>query len=338
MKKEAYKNIENYKIKTFIEAYEIWLKISNNPYNNISRDEILAILSKNNNDITERNKDKIIERANNRFKHIFCLDDEDYKYNRSAKKYYLINTKNTLYQHLYNYLNSANIIHNFKDNLPEFINAFQFEYNDFNTTVPIIFKLIKAIANNNVIQFKHHNYFNGETHLHQVEPWFIKPYNGKFYLGCYRLEKNEKKNTGYRHFTVSQIDSDSFEILDIKVDMKRKENSYPNLEIEIFDKCIGLRVFREDKPKEKCLKGDIVIETNYTVGKEWINNPKHPKQVCIKENENSFQFLFKDFYFNTSMKQLILQNINNVKLLEPKEATNELKKDLINMLTKYNEN
>jgi hypothetical protein len=339
---KEHQEFEDYKIKSFFESYAIWQKISTQIDLSITRKEILSIIN-HNNDLIDSAKNKAIERANYRFKLMFKIDNDKYYYDRKGKKYkldslFFSNNKQPNHKLLYDFLITSSFSQKLNINHSKLSNAFQFEYQDYQKNIPVIFKLIDAINNKKVIRFKHFNYFNGEICSHLIEPWFIKPFKGKFYLGCYRLEKNGIENTGYRHFTVSQIDSDSIEILDLNIDSKRKEGSYPNLEIDLFEKCIGVRIFREDNPNEQCFRGNIVIEANYTTGKEWLNNPKHLNQKCIKEAKyvnDTFQFIFEDFYFNSSMKQLILENGNNIKLLAPLEAVNELKIELKNVLTKY---
>ena len=274
---------------------------------------------------------------------MFNLNESDYYYDRKNKKYklesvFFTNNKQPHNKLLYDFLITASISQKVNTNHSKLSKAFQFEYQDYQKNIPVIFKLIDAINNRKVIRFKHFNYFNGEICSHLVEPWFIKPFKGKFYLGCYRLEKDEIKDTGYRHFTVSQIDSNTIEIQDTDIDEKRKEESYPNLEVNLFDKCIGVRIFKEDYPSEKCFKGDITIETNYTVGKEWINNPKHLNQKCIKKAKDladTFHFLFEDFYFNSSFKQLILESGANVKVLAPDEVKIEITNELNKIIKSY---
>ncbi len=339
---QVHQDFEDYKIKSFFESYAIWQKISTSIDLSITRNEILSIIN-HNNDLIASAKNKVIERANIRFRRMFNLNESDYFYDRKRKKYKLeplhfTNNKQPHHKLLYDFLITTSISQKLNINHSKLSKAFQFEYQDYQKNIPVIFKLIDAINNKKVIRFKHFNYFNGETCSHLVEPWFIRPFNGKFYFGCYRLEKNKIKDTGYRHFTVSQIDSDTIEIQDTDIDEKRKEESYPNLEANLFDKCIGVRIFKEDYPFDKCFKGNITIETNYTVGKEWLNNPKHLNQECIKDAKDltdTFHFLFKDFYFNSSFKQLILGGGTNVKVLTPDEVKFEIKNELINTLNQY---
>lgn len=113
---------------------------------------------------------------------------------------------------------------------------------------------------------------------------------------------------------------------------------FDEIEYSLFNQCIGVRIFREDNPKEKCLKRTIIVETNFTIGKEWINNPKHIAQKCIKEAksiENTFLFEFNNFYYNNAFKQLILGLGGFVKVIEPKEIQEDIKNELLKTIKNY---
>lgn len=334
--------IQNWKLKSFTETKEIWNKTVSKSDFSISRNEIIKIIGANKSDL-EISLNKLIERTIIKFRTLFNLTNEQFYYDRAKKKYVLsrevISNNYPTYTFLYNYLNSLKLFHEVNsEELTGFSQTLKFHFKNASAEVPQIFVLMKAIQQGKQVRFAHHNYFNNEINTHVIEPWFIKPDAEKFYVGGFRLEKDEMVAKGYRHFTISQIIADSLEILDNEIDKNRKSEMFDELEFSLFNQCIGVRIYREDAPQEKCLKRTIIVETNFTIGKEWINNPKHIGQKCIKEAKNiddNFLFEFNNFYYNNAFKQLILGLGTSVKVIEPKEVREDIKNELLKNIQSY---
>ena len=332
-----YIDLLDYKIVTFLESYNVLQKLLHNQFT-ISRTEILDKIDY---DISLNNRaiDKVVERQNERFKIIFGLENTEYFYNRKLKKYQLSveNSERFLpFKILYDYLQSlihTKSIDNDNTKLSKVI-MFNNEYNSHN--IGLLLKLTDAILSKKVIEFNHFNHFRGESATHIVEPWFIKQYGSRFFLGCYRLKKNNTIDAGYRSFTINQIDSNNLKILDKTIDSSRKENEITAIKFDMFEHCIGVRIHREDEPNKLCTKEDIYVETDYTTGKDWLNIPIHKNQKLVEEkSDGSCVFLFPKFYFNDAFKQLVLGSGNAVKVTKPQIVIEELKKELQIIFSKY---
>jgi len=330
--------LKDYKIKTFLEAYSILEKLINNDCL-ISRLEILELIEYDKS-LSKRAIDKIIERQNERFKRMFNLENDEYFYNRKIKKYQLVIEgidKLLPYKIMFDYLQTlihSKEIDKSKTEISKvlmFNNEYQFH------DLPLIINITKAIVNQNCIEFEHFNHFRGEKAKHIVEPWFIKQYDNRFFLGCNRLSKNGQKDTGYRTFTINQILNNSLKIKPNQIVKQRKKDNLLTLRYDIFESCIGVRIHKEDKANEFCFRGDIKIETNYKTGKDWINIPIHKNQKLIDTLENGNHiFLFKNFFFNDAFKKIILSLGHAVKIVSPPEVIRELHEDFLKVNNKYN--
>lgn len=338
MKIEANKfdDIHNYKIQTYLISYQILERLISSGDNTISKKEIIHLLNTQDKDaLSKRAIDKLVERNNERFKTIFSFSENEYYYDRSINKYCLSLgniSKLEPYKALYNLLYASVISHQLKTN--NISKVFVTENAEIYKTAPSIFKLIEAIQNKKAVAFNHINLFTGEENYHEMDGWFIKQYKEKFYLIGLRTKKNETIKKEYRHFDISQIMDDSLVVLDKDIDENYKNNEFPNIEHQIFDQCIGVRISKEDNPNELCLKNDIIVETDFALGKSWLKNPIHKKQECIKiasQINEKYHFKFTSFYFNTTFRSLILSQIGKAKIIAPNEAIDEIKNDIKNL-------
>ncbi len=335
-----FQDISHYEIKTYLSSYEVLNSLLSSPDSTITRSEIESILETDINS-PQKSRDKLIERHNEKFRIIFNFSKTEYYFDRSLKAYKLsIDNVSKLESHkvLYSFLHAAVIANNLSNEDKKLSKAFVQESEFTYQNITIVFKLIEAINKKKTISFKHINLYSGEENYHEMEPWFIKHFENKFYLIGLRTKRNDKAVKEYRHFDMSQIIGDSVVITKNSIDEEYKNSEFPTIEYQIFDQCIGVMINKVEDASQFCIKDDLIIETDFALGITWKKNPIHFKQECVQEaksKQEKFQFKFPDFYFNVTFKKLLLRHWENSVLISPGEAIEEFKKDLEINLKKY---
>lgn len=340
LNKNKFQDISHYEIKTYLDCYEVLTVLLSSGENSISRMTIEAVLNTDGNS-PQKSRDKLIERFNEKFRIIFNFSKSEYYFDRSLGLYKLsIDNVSRLESHkiLHSFLHSAVIANKLTNKDKKLSRAFVQESEFTYQNITTVFKLIEAINSKKTISFKHINLYSGEENYHEMEPWFIKHFENKFYLIGLRTKRNNISEKVYRHFDMSQIIGDSLTIEKTSIDIDYRNKEFPAIEHQIFDQCIGVMINKVENPAEYCIKDDLIVETDYALGLTWKKNPVHFKQVCIQEAENNqgkFQFKFPNFYFNVTFKKLLLRHWENAVLISPTEAIQEFKRDLEGNLKKY---
>jgi predicted DNA-binding transcriptional regulator YafY len=241
-----------------------------------------------------------------------------------------------VYKSLFDYLKTLLLVQNIGKDKTELSKVIEFNNEYKSHHLPLLLKITDAIIQKKVIQFEHFNHFRGQKAIHIVEPWFVKYYDNKYFLGCYRLQKeNNTNDTGYKTFTINQIEPNSIKILEQNINTKRKSNRLLDIRHDIFEHCIGVRIHKENTPNEICQRADIYVETNYKIGKDWLNIPIHKNQKLIETKDNgNHVFMFPNFFFNDAFIKLILSNANQVKIIKPQSVANEFL-EKVKFISKY---
>jgi predicted DNA-binding transcriptional regulator YafY len=174
--------------------------------------------------------------------------------------------------------------------------------------------IVNAIRRKKIIRIRHRK-FNGEESVREVEPWLLKEYNKRWYLYGMDSLSQSTRFFGLDRIKQVEISDKSFKPVPIK-ELKER-----------FDRLIGIS--GEEKSPEH-----VIIEFNNEQIDYFRTHPWCP-DAKIRENKDGGWIVEMKVVVNYELKQLILMNHANVKVVEPVHLVKEIKNMLKKALLKY---
>ncbi len=166
--------------------------------------------------------------------------------------------------------------------------------------------LLTAIKNKTKVQFEHKGFSSETTKTRRVHPYLLKEYRNRWYL----IGKSELKDK------VITFGLDRVSNLVVLPDTYSKDSSFsPD---HFFKYSIGI-TSGHGKPCE------IILETEELLSKYILTQPLHESQKYLGESnkKHSFSYFLLPTY---ELKMQILGFGKDVKVLQPKELQDEIKK------------
>lgn len=188
-----------------------------------------------------------------------------------------------------------------------------FAQNDKLKGVEYLSDIIDATINHHVLEITYQS-FGREARICTVHPYYVKQYNGRWFLFGLNLEKDRIENYALDRIASFKLAGVAF----IKND-KINFDTY-------FDDVIGVSVPYDDVPTEKVVLRFTEQRFPYVVSK-----PLHPSQeVC--EDPNTISICVKP---NRELSQQIFSFLPDVEVLAPEWFRNEIKEKIEENLKKY---
>jgi len=195
-------------------------------------------------------------------------------------------------------------------------NIIELEHNPQVKGLEHIDAIYKIIKEENVISLKYRPFISGEILELEVHPYLIKEYNNRWFLLGWDSNKSR-----YSVFGFDRIEN--FKVVDKKINLKKKAGL-----LKLQKDIIGVSMDQEGEPQE------IRIWSNPTQLKYLLTKPIHSSQKLIEEN-NDGGILSLKLCPNYEFEQKILSFGENVKVLEPIEFQEKIKRKIQFSLNKY---
>lgn len=190
------------------------------------------------------------------------------------------------------------ILKDAKDTLP----YIDFENKDMMHGIEHLKDILFAIKNNYYLNFKHYSYQRKSQKEYTVEPYFLKQYQGRWYVIAYVDYVKD-----YRTFGVDRI-------VDIEVLHKSFKPRKNNVR-ERFSDVVGL-VYSDLQPVRVKLFMDKVQ------GQYLKNLPLHPSQICEETTDGMEISLY--VVLNYELEQRILSYGSTLQVLEPESLQQKI--------------
>ncbi len=168
-----------------------------------------------------------------------------------------------------------------------------------------LYGLLHAIKHRMQIMFTYEKYWEEESSLRNLEPYFLKEFKYRWYL----LGKDLKDNN-IKSFALDRLSD---------LHIYHKKFKYPedfNPE-EIYKHCFGIISPNAEKPHE------IILSFNLVQGKYIKSLPLHHSQEILKEDEKGLQVKLNLFITHDFIMELLSLG-ENVKVIKPKSLVNQL--------------
>jgi predicted DNA-binding transcriptional regulator YafY len=175
--------------------------------------------------------------------------------------------------------------------------------------------LLKAIKEQKIVYFQHHNYQTDTLKDYGVYPYLLKEYQNRWYLIAFVPQLNQMRTFGIDRIRNIEIKTQKF---------KTESKHNPKL---IFENIIGL-IYSDEKTQQ------IVLSFTPAQGKYIKSLPMHKSQQILIDNETELRislYLIPNF----ELQQQILMYGDTVKVLEPKLLADQIKETLQAAIKKY---
>lgn len=176
--------------------------------------------------------------------------------------------------------------------------------------------ILFAIKNHRTVSFTHVNFRSDIEKDHSMKPYLLKEYQNRWYLIGLVDDLQE-----FRTYAIDRI-------TDLKVNEKTFKTDPNQDPSELFENTIGL-TYNLNEIK------DVVLSFTPTQGKYIKTLPLHKSQEVLIDNDEEFRIKLR-IIPNLEFKQKILMHGRTVRVLEPVELVDEIKKSLEETLSNYN--
>jgi predicted DNA-binding transcriptional regulator YafY len=176
--------------------------------------------------------------------------------------------------------------------------------------------LLHSIKNRYLIKFDYQKFWDSEATHRKAEPYALKEFKNRWYILAKDLKDNKIKT-----FALDRL---------IKLETTAKKFNYPsnyNVE-EHYKYCFGIISPNGQKPEE------VILSFKPFQGKYLKTLPLHQTQEVILDNEEELQLRLKLCVTHDFLMELLSFG-DQVKVLQPQELVNELKKTYLNTLEQY---
>lgn len=239
-----------------------------------------------------------------------------YDHNRNG---YFIDEENSLnIDSFFRFLEIVNTAELFTESLKESNDSLKYIFFDTGgglKGIENLRPLLKAIKEHRRISFEHYNFHREDAKTHQLEPYFLKEYENRWYV--------IGKVDGIKDFRTFGIDR--IENIRISTEVFQPEsNTDP---AKIFRHTIGL--YHSVKPAQR-----IILSFTPKQGKYVKTLPWHTSQKILIDNDKELRislFIVPNF----ELTQLILKHGNSVKVIESQTLKEEIQTILKQTLEKY---
>jgi predicted DNA-binding transcriptional regulator YafY len=176
--------------------------------------------------------------------------------------------------------------------------------------------LLHCIKNRYLIKFDYQKFWDSEATSRKAEPYALKEFKNRWYILAKDLKDNKIKTFALDRLT--------------RLDPTLKKFSYPsnyNVE-EHFRYCFGIISPNGQKPEE------IILLFKPFQGKYLKTLPLHQTQEIILDNDEELQLKLRLCITHDFLMELLSFG-DQVKVLQPEELVNELKRTYLNTLEQY---
>ena len=210
-------------------------------------------------------------------------------------------------------------------------NIVQFKTTENKNFYNIMETIIYAIENKKVLKFEYQKYDincklkkivdeNNKIKSYKVLPYKLIVYNGRYYLHCRYIDENDIEKEDLRNFRVDRMDKLSTIEKQANIDVKK-------LSINDVNEYTAKHVFMYGDEPISCtikIKKDDISEFI-----DWFGN------YYTKKEETKEYFIIKLNVCYSGMKIWVMQHLDTVELLEPKNLRDDIKSSLKSALNKY---
>lgn len=178
-------------------------------------------------------------------------------------------------------------------------------------------ELLMALKNNRMISFVYNRFDSEEARTYQLQPYFLKEYQSRWYIIGMVKGLNEFRTFGIDRFVSLQLLEQTF---------RPKTLEVPK---QLFQHTIGLTYSATNQIEE--------VELSFTPfqGNYIKTLPWHHSQKIITDNDKELRISLR-LIPNFELKQKILMHGESVQVIKPKSLAAEIKQSLQNTLRHYN--
>ena len=174
-------------------------------------------------------------------------------------------------------------------------------------------KILQAIKDEKCLLIQYQKFTSQESTAIDLAPLFLKKYENRWYVIAYVFKYKE-----YRTYAIDRIQ---------EVQITNTYNEYASIKLDEFDAIIGVNY-------TNVIKGPVVVKFLQKQGSYFKSIPWHTNFKIIEENENEL-IVQLNINANLELLQLIMTNMDEVIVLEPKELVALIKEKIKKMSENY---
>lgn len=259
--------------------------------------------------------ERTIQRDISEIRETFGIEIE---YDKSENGYWLNLKESFNVESFFRFLEIVNTAELLTDSLTESkdsLKYIQFDNSGDLKGIENLKPLLNAIKNRRIVEFCHTNFWRDEPRKYRVKPYLLKEFQRRWYVIGQFEDCDEFRTFGIERLTEVNVLSETFK-------MKSKKNP-----VELFENIIGV-VYSLNKLQK------VVLSFTHHQGKYVKTLPIHPSQRILIDNEKELRVELK-IIPNYEFSHMVLSWGENVKVLEPQELVDEIKKILKDTLDLY---
>lgn len=191
-----------------------------------------------------------------------------------------------------------------------------FDENPYTQGMEYLTQLYNSIYRHISLKIAYRPFLSDEAKIHEVHPYYLKQYNGRWFLFGWNLQAQRIYN--YALDRIEKI---------MKAETKYIENTMVDFQ-EYFEDIIGVSIY-EDSTLEKVRLWFNKEQLQYVKTK-----PLHGSQRTLEENEIG-GIIEIEVMPNFELEQLLLSYGERVKVLEPKELVDKIRSRIATNIKNY---
>lgn len=242
----------------------------------------------------------LIEVKFNRIKNGYYIDEESQKTFEEWLSFF------ELYQ-------TAKVINETLLKSSDSIDYIDFDRNKQLINSNILSNLLQAIYNKNNVLLEYHSFNREGNSTYDYQPYLIKQYQNRWYVFG-TINKNEFRTFGIDRISNLTIQKETFKPLSKKSKL-------------FFDDIIGIIYSVGEVQK-------VVLSFTPQQGKYIKNQPLHSSQTILIDNQEEVRIQIQ-VKLNYELEEQILRQADKVKVIEPLELKEQIKKRLTEALKYY---
>ncbi len=272
-----------------------------------SFNEIAAYLHDEGFEISKRTLQRDIDAIRNEF-------SVSIEFSRTRKGYYIDDEDSPGYGKLLKLIRLQNETEMLQQSIRDEHEYISFEHQDEWSNMKWIQPLLGAIKHKKIVELTHFTFNREQSLVRSVEPYLIKEYQNRWYLLAIN-EEGDVRSYGLDRITNVTVTNQSF---------TPAKNFDPHT---YYAHVIGLN--HDGTSTEEVILAVEPLTAKYLKSLKW-----HPSQEVISETDT--EVIFKLYVLiNFELKQKILSYAGRIKVLSPERLVKEIKKELNEVLTKY---
>lgn len=244
----------------------------------------------------------------------------DIQYDRATSRYKIVECDEEYLEKLVHFFKLSYQAESFTQSLRKNKKIFQnisYDYENLIKGTEYFPDVLQAINGQKVVQFNHYSFNEFRTKIQTVEPYFLKEFQGRWYLLGRLISK--EPGDGFRSFCFDRIDN--------LIVLKQKFKSQIKNPKQFYQEVVGISGWNKQIET-------IVLSFTKLQGQYAKNLPIHESQVIVKETEDEVIVRLR-IKPNFEFYQQMLGLGASVKVLSPDNVKQELKNKMELALKNY---